>query len=193
MDLIDEEDDLACAVDHFLDYSFQAFLKFSLVLRACDQGSHIQGIYHLALEVLRDVAVDDLAGDSLRNRRLADAWFTNEDRVVLCPPAQYLEDTTDLVIPSDDGIEFSRGRLFIEVHGVLGKELQFAVRVFHNVAPFFNIAAQELPARPSNNRKAGASLPVSAAALCKQLPDRTLPAPGAGITKKGCPACGQTS
>ena len=52
---------------------------------------------------------------------------------------------------------------------------------------FFNIAAQELPARPSNNRKAGASLPVSAAALCKQLPDRTLPAPGAGITNKRMP------
>jgi hypothetical protein len=66
-------------------------------------------------------------------------------------------------------------------------------RIYEDKRPSFRelyrmiLAAQELPARPSNNRKAGASLPVSAAALCKQLPDRTLPAPGAGITNKRMP------
>ena len=49
MDLVYEEDYLPGAVNDFLDHTLEPFLEFSLILRTGDQGSHVQGIYLLAL------------------------------------------------------------------------------------------------------------------------------------------------
>ena len=129
MDLVDEEDDLSSAVDHFLDDSLEPFLKLALVLRSGDEGSHVQGIYLLALKVLGNVPVNDFLGDALGNRGLADSGFSHEYRVVFGPPAQDLEDSSYFVVPADDRVEFALRSLLIEVDGELRKELQLIVIV----------------------------------------------------------------
>ena len=147
VDLIDEEDDLAGAVDDFLHDALQPLLEFTLVLRACDQRTHVQGIDLLALEVLGDIAVHDLLGDPFRDRRLADTRLTDQDRVVLGPPAQDLQHAPDLVVTSDDGVEPAAGSLFVQVDGELVQEFQFVLfcRIVHFLSSF--------PARPGGYEK----------------------------------------
>ena len=129
MDLVDEEDYLSGAVNHFFDNAFQPFLEFSLIFRSRDEGAHVEGIDFFALKVLWDVAVNDLLGDALGNRGLADSGFSHEYRVVFGPPAQDLEDSSYFVVPADDRVEFALRSLLIEVDGELRKELQLIVIV----------------------------------------------------------------
>ena len=135
VDLIDEQDDLTGAVHNFLNDSLEPLLELALVLRSRNKGSHVQGIYFLALEVLGHVAVDDFLGDAFGDGGLADSGLTYKYRVVLGPPAKDLEDTSYLVIPAYDRIEFALGSLLVQVDGKLRKKLQLTV-VIHIIPPF---------------------------------------------------------
>ena len=119
MYLVDEEDDLPVAFHDFFHYALEAFLELSLILRSCDEGSHIERIDLAALQVLGDVAVHDLGCDPFRDRRLADARLAHQDRVVLSAAAEYLQDSPDLLVPADDRVELSFRRQLVEVGGVL--------------------------------------------------------------------------
>ena len=76
VDLIDEQDDLAIAVDHFLDNILQSLLKLALVFCTGQQGTHIQAEHGLALQVLRHVAVDDTLGQTLHDGGLTHTRLT---------------------------------------------------------------------------------------------------------------------
>ena len=115
MYLIYEKNDLAVAVHDFLDHTLEPFLELALILGARDEGTQVEGIYLLGLQVLRDLAVNNLLRDTFRNGRLAHARFSDQYRVVLRPSAQYLQHTPDFVIPTDDRIKLSGSRPFIKV------------------------------------------------------------------------------
>ena len=117
VDFVDEEDDLALAVNDFLDDALEPFLKFALVFRTGDQGTHIQRIDEFVLQVFRDLAIDDLLGDALGDRGLAHTRLADQDRVVLGPAAQDLEHPADLVVTTDDRIQLPFGSQFVEVSG----------------------------------------------------------------------------
>ena len=117
MDLVDEKDHFSLTVNHFLDYSLESFLEFSLILGSCDQGTKIQRVYQSALEVFRNVTVHDLLGDALRYRGLTDSRLTYQNRIVLGPPAEDLKNPSDLFIPADDRIELSLRRPLVEIDG----------------------------------------------------------------------------
>ena len=65
MDLIDEQDDLAIAVNDLLDNVLQTFLKLALVFGTGQQSTHVQAEHGLALQILRHIAVDDTLGQTL--------------------------------------------------------------------------------------------------------------------------------
>ena len=115
MYFIDEQDYLAVAVHHFLDYAFEAFLKLSLILRSCYECTKVKGIYLSALEVLRHVSVDYLLGDSFRNGCLTDSRFSYKNGIVLGPSAEYLQNPSYLFVPSDHRIELSLCCPLIEI------------------------------------------------------------------------------
>ena len=73
----------------------------------------------LSLRPSGDVAADDPLGEPFDDRRLADARLTDEDRVVLRPARQDLDDPPDLVVAPDDRVEPAGPRLGGQVAAVL--------------------------------------------------------------------------
>ena len=54
---------------------------------------------------VRHVAGDDAQGEPLDDGRLADAGLAGQDRVVLPPPRQDVDDLPDLEIAADDRVD----------------------------------------------------------------------------------------
>ncbi|GIV31968.1 MAG: hypothetical protein KatS3mg030_270 [Saprospiraceae bacterium] len=83
VDFVDEQDDLAIALLHLLDDGFEAFFELTFVLGASDEGGDVEGVDFFASQVFRHVLFDDAPGDALDDGGFANAWFTDEDGVVL--------------------------------------------------------------------------------------------------------------
>ena len=129
MDLIDEEDDLPFGRGDLLQNRLEALLELPAVLRAGDQGADIKTDDLLVFEVFRHIAVDDPLGQSLDDRRLADARFPDQDRVVLRPPGEDLHDPPDLLVPPDHGIEGTVFGKLVKIAGISFQCLVFLLRV----------------------------------------------------------------
>jgi hypothetical protein len=69
-------------------------------------------------ERVRDVAVDDALSESLDDRRLANARLADQHRIVLGATGQHLHHAANLLVPTNDRIEFSLAGLVCEVAGV---------------------------------------------------------------------------
>ena len=123
VELVDEQDDLAIAVLDLLEDGLQPLLELAAELGAGDQCAEIERDDALVLEALRDVAADDPLGETLDDGRLADSRLADEDRVVLRPAGQDLDDPADLVVPTDDGIQLARPRFAGEIAAVLLERL----------------------------------------------------------------------
>ena len=104
MNLIDKEDDLTGCGYHFVHDALQTLFELTLVLGACDEGSHVEGVDLFLLQVLRYVSTHDSVRQAFGDSGLTDTRFTNQDRIVLRSPTQDLEHTTYLVISTDDGV-----------------------------------------------------------------------------------------
>jgi len=95
--LVDEEDRVlrtANLVHHGLD----PLLELAAVLRAGDHHRQVEHDDALIAQKLGHVAVDDHLGEALDDGRLADARLAEEDRIVLLPAAQNLDDALDLAL-----------------------------------------------------------------------------------------------
>ena len=104
MNLIYKEDYLTGCFHYFVDDTFKSLLKLTLIFRTGNERTHIEGVDKFLLQVLRHVTAHDTMSQALRYRRLTDAGFTNKNRVIFCPSAQYLQYPTDLVVTSYDGV-----------------------------------------------------------------------------------------
>ena len=129
VNLIDEEDDLTVAFDHFLYHSLQSLLELALILGSRDERAHVQGIYLPVLQVLRDLPVNNLAGNSFGDGCLTHTRFTYKNRVVLGPARKNLQDPSYLVVPAYHRVELSFCSELIEVHCILAQKF---VILFHN-------------------------------------------------------------
>ena len=118
MQLIDEENDLALALAHFLKDGFQTLLKLATVLGACDKGTHIQCEDLFIFQSLRDIPADDSLCQSLDRRRLADARLTDQNRVVFCLSGKNTDHIADLRVPADDRIQLLAACLLDQILSV---------------------------------------------------------------------------
>ena len=118
VDLVDEQHDVAAGAD-LLEHLLQALLEVTAVARAGDQRAEVERVDLLVLERLGHVALDDVLGQALDDRRLADAGLADEDRVVLGTAGQDLHDPLDLLLPADDRVELA----FAGVLGEVATEL----------------------------------------------------------------------
>ena len=62
MDLVNEEDDLALGLSDLVDDRLEPLLKFALILCSGDEGSHIERVDLLHLQILGHVATHDALG-----------------------------------------------------------------------------------------------------------------------------------
>src|SRR5207247_2520268 len=77
------------------------------VLRPGDQRTEVELEQPLVHQHVGDVVIDDLLGEALDDCRLADAWLADQNRVVLGPPGEDLDDALDFLLASDDRVELA--------------------------------------------------------------------------------------
>ena len=102
---IDEQDDVARGLLHFLQDGLEPFLELAAELGAGQHGAHIETDHLASLEGLRDVLGHDFLRQAFHDGRLAHAGFADEHGIVLGPPGQHLDHTPDFLVPPDHRVE----------------------------------------------------------------------------------------
>ena len=98
----------------------EPLLELAAVLRAGDDQRDVEREDPLVREVDRHVALHDLVGEALDERRLADAGLADQHRVVAGAAAQHLDDPLELLVAPDQRVErVARRRL-----GQVARELR---------------------------------------------------------------------
>ena len=117
MGLVDEQDDRRRRLLHLVDHRAQPLLELALHRRA---GLHQADVEHAeshAAQRRRHVAGRDTLRKALDHRGLADAGLAGEDRIVLTPPHQHVDDLADFVVAAEDRIHLAGFRLRGEILG----------------------------------------------------------------------------
>ncbi len=125
--LVDEQDDLAVRLGDLLEHGLQPLLELAAVLRAGHEGAQVEGDDALVLQALRHVAAHDALREALDDGGLADARLADEDRIVLGPAGEHLDDAADFLVAPDDRVEL---RLAGEVRQVAAVALERLVLAF---------------------------------------------------------------
>ena len=118
MDLVDEQDGLAVG-PQLLEHRLQALLEVAAVLGAGQQRTHVQRIDGGVLEHLGRVALDDAPGQPFGNGSLANASLAHQQRVVLAPAHQHLDDALQLALAADQRVDPTLAGGRVEIGGVL--------------------------------------------------------------------------
>ena len=117
MNFIDEKHRAREGFD-FLHHGFEALLEVAAIARAGEQRAHIEREDRCALQDVGHLAVDDLARQTLGDRRLADARITDEQRIVLLTAAEHLHSAHDFLLAADQRIDLAVPRLLVEVDAI---------------------------------------------------------------------------
>ena len=116
--LVYEEDNLAFRFLNLLEHGLQPLLKLTPILGSCNQGPHIQANEAAVLETFGNVSPDHSESQSLHDGCLAHTGIPNEDRIVLGPSREDLDEPPNLVVPADDGVELALGGHLCKVTAV---------------------------------------------------------------------------
>ena len=120
--LVDDQNDIAQLAD-LLDQALHPALKLAAELGASHQGSEIQQIDLLVLELIGDVTLGDLHGKPLGDGRLAHTGLADEAGVVLLPAVEDLNDPLQLPVPANEPVQLSRLGLFGQGDAVVLQKL----------------------------------------------------------------------
>ena len=107
--LVDEQDDLLVLRDLVHD-RLEALLELAAILGAGDDRRHVERQHAVVAQRLRALAVGDELREPLDDRRLADAGFADEDRVVLLAAREHFHHALDFLGAPDRRIELPLGR-----------------------------------------------------------------------------------
>jgi len=109
VELVDEENHAVLGLRDLLHHRLEALFELTLVLGASHQSAHVEreetdlaGVWYITTE--------DALGETFDDGGLTDARLTKENWVVLGAASEDLDCTTDLVIATDDRVEFACGR-----------------------------------------------------------------------------------
>ena len=163
VELVDEGDDLARGVGDLLEDGLEPLLELAPVLGPGEHAGDVEGDEALALQALRHVAVGDAPGQPLDDGRLADARLADEDRVVLRPAGEHLDDAADLLVPADDRVDLAVAGPLREVLAVLLERLELVLRVRRGHAVAAADIAQGLQHLLAPRPRGGRSWPAAGA------------------------------
>ena len=143
MQLVDEQDDLSCRVLDLLEHGLEPLLELAAVFGPGNQRAQVERDNALVLQAFGHVAAHDALGEPFDDGGLAHARLADQHGVVLRPPAQNLDDATDLFVTADDGVELAVARVAGKVAAVLLQRLVSALRVLRR----YVLAAADLGQR----------------------------------------------
>ena len=129
VDLVDEEDRVRLVLE-VLEHALQALLEITAVLGAGQQGAHVERVDDRIGQDLGHFVLRDAPGESLGDGGLADAGLADQQRVVLAPAAEDLNDTLDLVLAADQRIDLAVAGELVEVLGELVERRALAIALF---------------------------------------------------------------
>ena len=115
MGFVDEQDDRGGRALHLVDHRAKALLELALHRRAGLHQADIEGAEPDIAQRRRHVAGGDALRESFDHRRLADAGFAGENRIVLPPSHQNVDQLADLFVATQDGIHLARFGLGCEI------------------------------------------------------------------------------
>ena len=151
VDLVDEQHDVAAGLD-LLEHLLQALLEVAAVAAAGDERAEVERVQLLVAQRVGDVVADDLLGEALDDRRLADARLADEHRVVLGAAAEDLHDPLELAAAADDRVE-------LLLAGELG---EVATELVEDLAVALVAGVSSLPAAAPAAAACGSPLPCAA-------------------------------
>ncbi len=108
---VDEEDDRARRALNLVDHRAQPLFEFALHRGAGLHQADIERAEPDILEWRRNIARCDTLGKAFDHRGLADAGFAGQDRVVLPPAHQDVDQLADLVVAAEDRVHLAGSRL----------------------------------------------------------------------------------
>ena len=121
MNLVDEDDQVQVLLQ-FLEDSFEALLELAAVLRPRHDERQVEGEDLPVCQEERDAPLDDPLRETFHDGRLSDSRLAEENRVVLRPPGEDLDDPLDFLFAPDERVEGALVRQSRQVAGVLGQE-----------------------------------------------------------------------
>ena len=101
-----------------LEYALQALFEVAAILGTGQQRAHVETVDIGLGQNLGDVALDDPPRQPFGNRRLANAGFANQERIVLASPAECLDDTFQLPVTTDQRVDLALQGKRVEVDRV---------------------------------------------------------------------------
>jgi hypothetical protein len=105
MQLVDHQDDVTLGTLDFFHDGFEAFLELTTEAGASDHRAKVKLNNTSARKDLRYIVVRDLLRETFRNGGLAHAGLADQDRVVLRPAGEDLDQAQDFVVAPDNGIK----------------------------------------------------------------------------------------
>ena len=123
MQLVDEQHDLALGGGNLRQHRLEPLLELAAKLGAGDNGAEIEREQALAAQALGHVAIDDTLGQSLDDRRFADAGLADQDGVVLGAAREDLDGAPDFLVAADHRIELAVPGFGREIAGVFLERL----------------------------------------------------------------------
>ena len=129
VELVDEEDDLPLGCLDLVQDGLEPLLELAPVLRPGEQRADVEGPHALALQPFGNVAGDDALSEALDDGRLADTGLADQDRVVLRPAREHLDDSPNFLVAADHRIELALLRLGGQVAAELLERLVRALGI----------------------------------------------------------------
>ena len=127
--LVDEQDDAALVLGHFLEHGLQPLFKFTAVLGTGQQAGHVQHQHLLVFQRLGHLAGHDALSQAFDDGGLADAGLADQHRVVLAAALQHLDGAADLVVAADHRIQLALAGALGQIKRVLLQRLALAFAV----------------------------------------------------------------
>jgi len=106
VEFIDEENDPACRLCHLPEQGFQPILELAPILGPRHERPQVEGHHLLLFQRFGDVSTDDPLCQSFHDGGLPDTRFADQNRVVLRPAGEHLDDATNLLIATDHRVQF---------------------------------------------------------------------------------------
>ena len=123
---VDEQDDRLRRRLHFVDHLPQAVLELALHAGAGLQQPDVEREQRHVLQRRRHVAAREPQREAFDDGGLADAGFAGENRIVLPPAHQDVDDLPDLLVAAGDRIDLPLARALGEIGGELLQRLLLA-------------------------------------------------------------------
>ena len=112
-----DEQHRAVATLEFRQQAFETLLEIAAIFGAGQQRAQVQRVHHGLLQHTRHRLVFDELGQALGNRCFAHPALADQQRVVLAPARQDLNNALDLRSAADQGIDTPGTRFLIEIGG----------------------------------------------------------------------------